>query len=301
MASIRQLKSGSWNVQIRTAGLTLSKTFSTKVEAEVFAREKQEKASLNFHDVCDLYVRLMGKNVKHRVNSLKRGFDEAPTIASVENYKRNRLKKVKSSTVRLDLQMLSRIVKFGIEHHGLSWSNPFNGFRYPSACQPRDRVVTPKELAALCQDLPELVASATELSFETAMRRGEIVNIRRADIEFHNRRLYVPIAKNGHPRFVPLNSRAIEILKERIDTIPSNWQRLYPVNAESLSKAFRRACKRLAIEGLSFHSMRHSAITKYAKRGLSLAQLKVVSGHRSTEMLERYTHLKVDDVLSLID
>ena len=46
--------------------------------------------------------------------------------------------------------------------------------------------------------------------------------------------------------------------------------------------------------------MRHSAITKYAKRGLSLAQLKVVSGHRSTEMLERYTHLKINDVIDLL-
>ncbi|WP_420933177.1 tyrosine-type recombinase/integrase [Alteromonas sp. A081] len=78
-------------------------------------------------------------------------------------------------------------------------------------------------------------------------------------------------------------------------------QTLYNVTAESLSKAFGRAFKRIGVTGLSFHSMKHSAITKYAQRGLSVNQLKVISGHRSTEMLERYTHLGVMDVVSLMD
>lgn len=37
MATIRQLKSGNWNVQIREQGKRISKTFPTQQEAERFA------------------------------------------------------------------------------------------------------------------------------------------------------------------------------------------------------------------------------------------------------------------------
>ena len=298
VATIRQLKSGNWNVQIREQGKRISKTFPTQQEAERFALMGSNE--LSFHEVCDKYLEHMGDSVRYRVRCLKKNFKSPPTLAEIEAFKRQRLKEVKSSTARLDLQMLSRIVKFGIKHFELDWPFPFKDFKYPPECQPRDRVVTQKELKLLLEDLPPLVASAAELSYETAMRRGEIVKIQKQHIEFHQNRLYVPEAKNGYSRYVPLNAKATQILKDRLVSC-NNHQTLYNVTAESLSKAFRRACKRLEITGLSFHSMRHSAITKYAQRGLSVNQLKVISGHRSTEMLERYTHLGVKDVVSLMD
>lgn len=298
MATIRQLKSGNWNVQIREQGKRISKTFPTQQKAERFAL--MGSSELSFHEVCDRYLEHMGDSVRYRVRCLKKNFKSPPTLADIEAFKRHRLKQVKSSTARLDLQMLSRIVKFGIKHFELDWPFPFKDFKYPPECQPRDRVVTEKELELIIADLPPLVASAAELSYETAMRRGEIVKIQKHHIEFNQSRLYVPEAKNGYSRYVPLNANATKVLKDRLSVCGSSHH-IYDVTAESLSKAFRRACKRLSISGLSFHSMRHSAITKYAKRGLSVNQLKVISGHRSTEMLERYTHLGVKDVVFLMD
>jgi integrase len=238
---------------------------------------------LSFHEICDKYLKYMGDSVRYRVKCLKKNFKSPPTLEEIEAFKRKRLKEVKSSTARLDLQMLSRVVKFGIKHYELDWF-PFKDFKYPPECQPRDRVVTPKELGLLLGDLPPLVASAAELSYKTAIRSGEIVKIQKHHIEFNQSRLYVPEAKNGYSRYVPLNTNATRILKDKLSVCGSR-QHIYDVTAESLSKAFRRACKRLGIVGLSFHSMRHSAITKYAQLGLSVNQLKVISVHRSTEML----------------
>ncbi len=298
MATIRQLKSGSWNVQIREKDKKVSRTFKTFEDADRFA--KTGTHIISFHSVCEQYKELMGESVRYRVNGLMKHFDSSPSRIDIERFKKARLKVVKSSTVRLDLQMLSRIVKFGIEQLGLEWDFPFKDFKYPAECTPRDRVITLLEYDTILGDLPPLVASAAALSFETAMRRGEIVKISKGHIEFERNRLYVPEAKNGYARYVPLNSKAVAILKKRL-SVMNNKSFLYDVNAESLSKAFRRSCKRLGIEGLSFHSLRHSAITRYARRGLSVNQLKVISGHRSTEMLERYTHLSVNDVVGLMD
>jgi len=195
MATIRQLKSGNWNVQIREQGKRISKTFPTQQEAERFAL--MGSSELSFHEVCDRYLEHMGDSVRYRVRCLKKNFKSPPTLADIEAFKRQRLKQVKSSTARLDLQMLSRIVKFGIKHFELDWPFPFKDFKYPPECQPRDRVVTEQELELIIADLPPLVASAAELSYETAMRRGEIVKIQKHHIEFNQSRLFVPEAKNG--------------------------------------------------------------------------------------------------------
>lgn len=298
MATIRQLKSGNWNVQILEGGKRISKTFPTQQEAQRYVL--MGSTELSFHEVCDMYLEHMGDSVSYRVRCLKKNFKSPPTLADIETFKRLRLTQVKSSTARLDLQMLSCIVKYGIKHFELDWPFPLKDFKYPPECQPRDRVVTEQELELIIADLPPLVASAAELSYETAMRRGEIVKIQKHHIELNQSRLYVPEAKNGYSRYVPLNANATKVLKDRLSVCGSS-QHIYEVTVESLSKAFKRACKRLGITGLSFHSMRHSAITKYAQRGLSVNQLKVISGHRSTEMLERYTHLGVKDVVSLMD
>ncbi|MBH0080848.1 site-specific integrase [Pseudoalteromonas sp. NZS11] len=298
MATIRQLKSGNWNVQIREKGNRFSRTFLNLEDAERFA--KTGTHTISFHSVCEQYIELKGESVKYRVRGLMKTFDTPPTKLDLEHYKKFRLRVVKSSTARLDLQMLSRIVKFGIEQLGLDWEFPFKNFKYPPESKGRDRVITELEYDMLLGDLPPLVASAAALSYETAMRRGEVSRVAKGHIEFENNRLYIPESKNGHSRYVPLNTKAIEILKRRLKVMDDNTL-LYNVNAESLSKAFRRSCKRLGIEGLSFHSLRHSAITRYARKGLSVNQLKVISGHRSTEMLERYTHLGVNDVVTLMD
>lgn len=211
MATIRQLKSGNWNVQIREKGNRLSRTFLNLEDAERFA--KTGINTISFHSVCEQYIKLKGESVRYRVRGLMKSFDTPPTKLDLEHYKKFRLRIVKSSTARLDLQMLSRIVKFGIEQLGLDWEFPFNNFKYPPESKGRDRVITELEYDMLLGDLPQLVASAAALSYETAMRRGEVSRIAKGHIEFENNRLYIPESKNGHSRYVPLNTKAIDIFK----------------------------------------------------------------------------------------
>ncbi|MCF5392928.1 tyrosine-type recombinase/integrase, partial [Pseudomonas syringae] len=49
------------------------------------------------------------------------------------------------------------------------------------------------------------------------------------------------------------------------------------------------------------HQLRHTRITNVAKRGFNNAQIMIVSGHRDTRSVARYSHLNAKDVLHLID
>jgi integrase len=54
--------------------------------------------------------------------------------------------------------------------------------------------------------------------------------------------------------------------------------------------------RRVGIENLRFHDLRHEAISRFFERGLSVPEVALISGHNDLRMLYRYTHLRADDI-----
>jgi integrase len=52
------------------------------------------------------------------------------------------------------------------------------------------------------------------------------------------------------------------------------------------------ACKRLGIEDLRFHDLRHDGISRLFEAGFDIPQVAAISGHRSWRNLRRYTNLR---------
>jgi integrase len=103
-------------------------------------------------------------------------------------------------------------------------------------------------------------------------------------------------------RMVPLTKRAIEILSEAESRTASASDRLFPIAPHSVSTAVRRARRQLNMgEDIKLHQMRHTRITMVAKKGLNQPQIMMVSGHRDSRSVQRYTHLNVKDVIDLLD
>jgi integrase len=47
---------------------------------------------------------------------------------------------------------------------------------------------------------------------------------------------------------------------------------------------------------LRFHDLRHEAVTRLFEKGLNPIEVGMVSGHKTLSMLQRYTHLKSEDL-----
>ena len=61
----------------------------------------------------------------------------------------------------------------------------------------------------------------------------------------------------------------------------------------TLYQAFGYACGRAKIKDFTFHDLRHEALSRLAERGdFSVLELAEVSGHKTLQMLKRYTHLR---------
>jgi integrase len=183
-------------------------------------------------------------------------------------------------------------------HINLPKGNPVALVSRPKDLKPtaRTRRLEDGELERLLAALSNtsLVHSFVLFAIESAMRRSEITNIKPDDINFEARTLHIPKTKTGIPktktgvpRTIPLSSKAISILKVvgQFDIQPS-----------SVSQAFLRACTRAGIEDFRLHDLRHEATNRLFEKDLTPMQVASITGHQDLKMLQRYTHLRAEDL-----
>jgi integrase len=141
--------------------------------------------------------------------------------------------------------------------------------------------------AAQSAPMPEIIAFAL---FSTR-RQDEIMRIQWSHLE--QGRILVedmkhPGQKVGNNVRVDLPPEAEAILR----AMPVRDARIFPYTAEAISAAFTRACATLGIDDLHFHDLRHEGITRLFEMGMSIPHVAAVSGHRSWQSLQRYTHVR---------
>jgi integrase len=57
--------------------------------------------------------------------------------------------------------------------------------------------------------------------------------------------------------------------------------------------AWRNLTKAAGLQGLRFHDLRHDCITRLAEAGVPEQTLMSIAGHVSREMLEHYSHIRI--------
>jgi integrase len=57
----------------------------------------------------------------------------------------------------------------------------------------------------------------------------------------------------------------------------------------------------LGLADLHFHDLRHEAVSRLVEAGLSDQEVATISGHKSMQMLKRYTHLRAEDLVAKLD
>lgn len=320
MATIRKLPSGKWNVQVRERGkLLASSTHRTRDAAELWANEVQGRQTNTHplfldagHTYCHEVLngrpsqRLSSNRIDRICKNIKmRKTMDAITLQDVNAYKLTRLGEVSSTTCRDELMMIRRVFRWYIREHNARSSemlpNPCDMLTTPKTSRPRDRVISREELHMLLSAMSSQMAVIVELAYETAMRRGELLKLKPQDLFLEDRFLRVVDGKEGS-RDVPLTRRAVELLEGALAELRSADSVIFPAAPYSVTQAVRRARETVGLDDdVRFHQLRHSRITEVARMGLNQLQIMVVSGHRDIRSVQRYTHLNVRDVISLLD
>ena len=116
--------------------------------------------------------------------------------------------------------------------------------------------------------------------------------------------LLIPETKTGTPRRVPLSVAALAVLDglpRRMGHAAHNVDgRVWGMRPDSISQAFERVCGAAGIEGLTFHDLRHEATSRLFEKGLNPMQVAAITGHKTLQMLKRYTHLRAEDLVGML-
>jgi integrase len=128
-------------------------------------------------------------------------------------------------------------------------------------------------------------------ALQTGARRGELMRLCWADIDFRAGLITFANTKNGDLRTVPMTTtmRALLLsLPRPLDSSAFILPRRKPL---VLTRSFARLCQRLEIKNLTFHDLRHDVGSQLAMANIPLRTIAEILGHRKLEMTLRYAHL----------
>lgn len=321
MASIVKRGPYQWRARVRRKGYPdTTATFNSREDAEAWARAAEsdmdrgvyvsmrEAERTTLREAFERYLHEItpgkkgARGEKQRIQQWLRHPLADRSLASIRGvdlatYRDERLKKVSASTVRNELVPLSHLYTVARKDWGMEGLiNPVGNIRRPQLPRGRDRRLAPGEERALLDHASYPVREAIILAIETAMRAGEIRSLRWEHVDMHSRIAVLVDTKNGDQRRVPLSTRVIETLRSMPRALTGQ---VFPwPSSSAMSHGFRLVVAHAGIENLRFHDLRHEATSRLFERGLGIAEVSAITGHKTMAMLSRYTHLRAEDLVA---
>jgi integrase len=222
--------------------------------------------------------------------------------SDIAQYRDTRLKVVSSGTVRRELVIISGLFNTAISEWNMTYlPNPVRGVKMPPDSPKRTRRLNQYEKALLlsqakfeaCREVYLAILIATE----TGMRQSEILRLISDDIDFEKRMLLVKETKNGEDRTIPISRHLVSELSSFFNGTSSGFM----LTRSGLRQAFRRLTRKLHIENLRFHDLRHEALSHFFELGLSVPEVQLISGHKTVDQLMRYSHARVSEIRDKLD
>ena len=231
-------------------------------------------------------------------NQLRPAFGELPMgnirRAEIQQYVTRRAGEVSPGSVTKELNVLKHLLGLAVEWE-LIPLNPALKVKAPRVPAGRVRYLQPTELRALLAACPDWLRPIAALAAFTAMRRGEILNLRWLDVDMKGGRLLLPQTKNGEGRVVYLNQLAADVIKGQWSKGVKATDRVFPLaddcTPDNISKGFAAVCRRLEVEDFHFHDLRHTAASWLRMQGADIHTVAQLLGHKDLRMAARYQHL----------
>jgi integrase len=160
-----------------------------------------------------------------------------------------------------------------------------------------------ERLASNCAEGPLIVFAAL-----TGLRQGELFAVRRIELDLTKRRVLVQGSarngergptKNGRKRSVHLSTEAMRAAQQQLRRLGRRDVHLLFPSPQGgiwrkdnfMARVFRPAARRAALEGLTFHDLRHTYASLMVAAGVSAQVIADQLGHSDALVLQRYGHL----------
>jgi integrase len=225
---------------------------------------------------------------------------------AIQDAKREKLKRT-GATVNRYLASLSSCLNYGVKT--LQWieRNPCEKIEKPKENKGRVRFLSDDERIALlkaCEAHKDLYL-ATVLALSTGARQSEVMTLRYSQIDFTRQVITLHDTKNGDKRALPLVGSAFALLQARAKIRNIQDDRVFPPSKLAkksdcldLRQPWEKALKAAGIDDFHWHDLRHTAASYMAMSGVSLVEISKILGHRTMQMVSRYSHLSEGHIVA---
>ncbi len=216
------------------------------------------------------------------------------------------------ATINRYTSTLSHLLSTAMTQWRLIDRNPLHDLVRKKESRGRVRFLSNDERLALLQACassawPEL-QTLVLLAISTGARRGELIRLRWADVSLESRSPQANIqnTKNGDARRLPLAGRALEAMHRLARSNQGNSPFVFPSKKHpdrpyyGFDAHWYAALARAGLSNFRFHDLRHTCASYLASQGASLLEIADVLGHRTMNMVKRYSHLAQNHKIAVI-
>ncbi|MDP2940272.1 MAG: tyrosine-type recombinase/integrase [Candidatus Omnitrophota bacterium] len=270
---------------------------------------------IKFEDFADEFTRLhvvflkpsTQKSNKSILKTLKRYFGglylynigpkdiemfKAERIKAVKKSNKALLKTLKPATINRNVALLKCLFNKAVAW-GKADKNPLKGMKPLKENNKRLRFLEKNEILKLIDCCSPHLKPIVIVAVNTGMRTGEILNLKWNDLDYKRNLLYLIETKNNEKREIPMSDivkkTLIKVLKH--PDSPYIFCNKNGKPYESIKTSFHTAMKRAGIENFRFHDLRGTFASHLVMLGIDLRTVQELLGHKSFEMVLRYSHL----------
>lgn len=298
-----------------------------KRAADAAAKAERAALALTFAEFGERFLRDYAATKRSsfydgRVKALSRVFGNRPireiVQAELDQYIVQRLRVVKSSTVRREAAVLSKMFRMA-RRWGVIEQSPAEDMERPKEPPHKTRFLTRDEWDRLDANAPAWLRPFLRMAVYTGLRMKEVCELTWAD--WDQKRQTISLSgdnKTQSIRTVPLNVNAQELLAElkrarterardgqplepRIFVGPTGKPLLNDAERNKyLTKPTRAAMRGAGVLDASYHSLRHTFGTwTYLQTRDALATQKLL-GHSTPLMTQRYINIVPEDLRAAV-
>ena len=223
----------------------------------------------------------------------------------IEQYKKIRLEAgVKHATINRELSLLRSILNKAKVWGIIKTELP--KIRLFKVDNTRVHYLEELEAQKLIETCQEPLKSFVLVALNTGLRRSEILNLKRQDVNFTERFVTVRETKSKKNRHIPMNQQTFDVLNTLFRRTPGDC--VFPgdkpgshLSGSYVSNCFGRIVKKAEVKDFHFHDLRHTFASWLVMSGIDLTTVQQLLGHQTYQMTLKYAHLSPEHRQSAVD
>jgi len=247
----------------------------TEIVENKYLDIRKDPDPVKFHDFAKDYLQWSKANKKPSTYvgdvSILRILDaefESKTIQEIttwqiEKYKASRKEKVNIATVNREMNVLKHLFNKAVEWGKLKES-PAKRVKLFKGVTHRIRFLMPDEVSNLLSNCEGIIKDITTVAVHTGMRRGEMLSLKKENVDLERSTVSAMDTKNHERRDIPINKTVTTLLTvltegKQGDEYVFLTSKGKPLLRSTLYRGFQEAVKKSGITNFWFHDLRHYA------------------------------------------